>query len=306
MSYPDTPTLIERLVNFKPPNKEFGQHYLNDDEVLARAVELGNPTTGDIVLEIGSGPGSLTAHLLASGAKVVAIEVDPDSCTHLEEIFTDDLSSGALTLIQDDALEVKIPAEITHVIANIPYQISSPLIERLLKHHRSGRGLQVVVLLLQEEFAERLAMSEGPASFGPLGITTAFEWLVELDRIVHSHCFKPAPAIHSRLVRLSPLEEPHMLPNGITTPSVKFASMIVRECFTERRKKMRNRLNQTPRRIARAKGWYAKAYRAAAKAVIANEELLGLPTGWQEARPEQLSVMNWLVLASHIEAQKEA
>ena len=116
--------------------------------------------------------------------------------------------------------------------------------------------------------------------------------------------FKPAPAIRSRLVRLRPLEGQYQLPSGVRAPNLKLARMIVRECFSERRKKMRNRITQIPKRIARVKGWYAKSYRATAKFVLRQDELSGLPTGWPDARPEQLSVADWLVLTSHIESQK--
>ncbi len=305
MSYPDTASLIELLTAVKTPNKEFGQHYLKDDEILAATVELGDVGAGDVILEVGSGPGTLTAHLLNSGAKVVAVEIDAESCEHLKGVFAKDIESGDLTLVEGDALTIQFPAGITHVIANIPFQISSPLIDRLMKHHRSGRGLTSIVLLLQDEFATRLAMLEGSTSRGPLGITTAFEWEIEAERIVHSHAFTPAPAVHSRLVRLTPLIQGYEMPENVALPNLKLARMVVRECFSERRKKMRNRITVIPRRIARVKGWYAKAWRAAAKSVLRQETLAELPTGWFEARPEQLSTTDWLVLVSHIEANKE-
>ena len=305
MAMPNTNSLIDLLVSIRSPDKELGQHYLHDDSVLEKAVELGGVSKGDVVLEIGSGPGTLTAHILKTGAAVHAIEIDPESCSHLEHVFQTEINEGKLTLTHGDVLEVELPSQFTHVIANIPYQISSPLIEKLLNRHRSGRQIETIVLLLQDEFASRLAMLDGPASHGPLGITTAFEWEVYADQIVHSHSFKPAPKVNSRLVKMVPRENPHELPSNIQMPSLKLARMVVRECFQERRKKMRNRLTQIPKRIARAKGWYAKSYRAAAKSVIRQEDLCGLPTGWAEARPEQFGVVDWLILVSHLEAQKE-
>ena len=304
MTVQNTAALIEQLLSLKSPSKEFGQHYLHDDSVLSRAVELGNVGKGDVVLEIGSGPGTLTAHLLNNGVKVHAVEIDPESCTHLRQVFSQEIANGQLELFEGDALQIDWSSEITSIVANIPYQISSPLIERILNHHRSGRRLQTVVLLLQDEFASRLAMLDGPSNHGPLGITTAFEWEIEADQIVQSDAFTPAPSIRSRLVRLRPLEEAYQLPSGVATPNLKLARMIVRECFSERRKKMRNRITQIPKRIARVKGWYAKSYRAAAKSALRQEELPGLPTGWPDARPEQLSIEDWLVLTSHIESQK--
>ena len=178
MAMPNTNSLIDMLVSIRSPDKELGQHYLHDDEILEKAIELGAISEGDVVLEVGSGPGTLTAHLLRTGATVHAIEIDSESCLHLEHVFQTEINEGKLTLTHGDALEVEWPSQITHVIANIPYQISSPLIEKLLNRHRSGRHIEAIVLLLQDEFASRLAMMDGPGSHGPLPITTAFEWEV--------------------------------------------------------------------------------------------------------------------------------
>lgn len=302
VSFPKTRELVEGLKALRPPSKDLGQHYLIDEDSLECAIGLSLPTEEDHILEVGAGPGTLTAHLLASGAKVTAVELEPVACDYLRGIFVEEINSGQLNLVEGDALEVTLPGDLSAVCANIPYQISSPLIERLVKHHRSGRGLRLIVLLLQEEFAERLGMGAGPASRGPLGINTAFEWRVEMAEKVPSHHFSPAPAIHSRLVRMTPLDSIPSLPPEVPEVNLKLARMIVSTCFAERRKKMRNRLRQTPKRIARVKGWHAARYRNAVKALLKKPEKAGLPTGWVEARPENLNVEVWLCIAAWVGA----
>ena len=301
MEIPSSAGLIDRLVSLQKQDKKLGQHYLVNDDFIDEAISFADLSENDVVLEIGPGPGSLTAKLLETKAKVVAIELDEIACEHLRFNFSVPISNGQLTLIEGDVLQQKLPAELTSVVANIPYQISSPLIEQLVKHHRSGRGLNSITLLLQDEFATRLCMSEGPASRGPLGINSAFEWNIVRGSKVPPHAFSPAPKIHSRIVHLSPLLEAIKLEKSAPTANLKLARQIVSTCFLERRKMMRNRLQTTPKRISRVKGWYGKNYRAAAKKLLSQGETIGLPTGWQEARPEKLNVEMWLTIAAWME-----
>jgi 16S rRNA (adenine1518-N6/adenine1519-N6)-dimethyltransferase len=206
-----------------------------------------------------------------------------------------------MNLIEGDALRVRLPRDLSAVVANIPFQISSPLIDRLAQHQRQYSGINSIVLLLQEEFAARLCMSEGVSSRGSLGMTTAMEWNAELDIKVHSHAFKPAPKVHSRLVHLTPNNPISKMEEGIPRPEPRLARLVVSTAFKERRKKMRNRLRQAPKHISRVKGWHASGYREAAKALLEKPDRMGLPLGWQEARPEQLDLQTWLTVAGWLQ-----
>ena len=293
MSSQTTSELVDSLLALRQADKDLGQHFLLDDSVLDRAVELGNLGPNDHVLEVGPGSGSLTAKLLESGAKVTAVEFDEIAFEHLQNVF----SHENLNLVNADALKFKIPLDLTAVVANIPYQISSPLLDKLAQHQRQYSNIHTMVLLLQEEFAIRLSMSEGQSSRGSLGMVTAMEWKTEMDLKVSPHAFKPQPKIQSRLVRLTPDNPINRMENGIPKPNPRLARLIVSTSFEERRKKMRNRLLQSPQRIARVKGWHSSGYRATAKKLLLKPEKEGLPLGWEEARPEQLDLEAWLAIA---------
>lgn len=128
--------LVDALRALQPPKKALGQHFLVLDEVLEATVAWAEVDSDDHVLEVGPGPGVLTEALLATGCAVTAIELDEGACEHLKRAFSEALTSGQLTLLEGDALTVKWPNGITKVVANIPYQISSPLIDRITKAHR--------------------------------------------------------------------------------------------------------------------------------------------------------------------------
>ncbi len=293
----ETKELVESLLLRRSADKELGQHFLIEESILDRAIELAQLSAEDHVLEIGPGPGVLTQRLLATGAKVTAIEIDPVACEHLREC----MKHENLTLVEGDALKAKLPLDLSAVVANIPYQISSPLIERLSQHQRQYFGLQRIIMLLQEEFAIRLSMNAGIASRGSLGMTVAMEWTTQMDLKVGPQAFKPQPKIHSRLVKLVPNDPFKEMENGIPKPDKRLARLIVSTAFGERRKKMKNRLLQAPKRIARVKGWHASGYRTAAKKLIASPQKKGLPLGWLDARPEQLDLHFWLALAGWLQ-----
>ena len=120
--------LVERLRAYQPPNTDLGQHFLIDDTMLERMVSIAEVNQGDHVLEIGPGPGTLTQHLLKAGANVTAIEIDDAPVLHLDEAFREEQNTKQLILHHDDALNASWPSNITKVVANIPYQISSNLL----------------------------------------------------------------------------------------------------------------------------------------------------------------------------------
>ena len=297
MTLRETTWLVDSLLSRSSASKELGQHFLIDDSILDRAVELADLNENDHVLEIGPGPGTLTQKILASGAKVTAIELDPVACEHLRE----NLQHENLHLIEGDALQEKFPLDLTAVVANIPYQISSPLIDRLAQHQRQYSNFHCLVMLLQEEFAVRLCMSEGISSRGSLGMTTAMEWEAEMDLKVPPNAFVPQPKVHSRLVSLKPHDAIEDMEEGIPKPDGRLPRLLVGTAFLERRKKMRNRIKHTPKRIARVKGWHTSGYREVARKLIEEPDKDGLPLGWLDARPEQLDLEFWLALAGWME-----
>ena len=268
--------LIDRLRMRKDNVKALGQHFLNNEEILDETMRLADISSEDHVIEIGPGPGVLTERLLESGCALTSIEIDTEVCEFLRDNFP------TLDLIEGDALQVNWP-KANKVVANIPYQISSPLIDIITRNH----SIEYVVLLVQEEFAERLVV-EWESDRGSLGMCTMLDWDCTFEMRVGPHCFTPSPQVHSRLVTMRRKDSP---------ANSKLAKLLIRQGFAERRKKLRNTLSKAPKRIARVSGWHAKAYRDAMQSI--DWDLL-------EERPEDLDIEDWLDLARLLEDARQA
>jgi 16S rRNA (adenine1518-N6/adenine1519-N6)-dimethyltransferase len=269
--------LVTRLQARQPNDKNLGQHFLIEEAHLEAIVGLAGDLEGRIVLEIGPGPGTLTEHLLHSGATVHAIEIDSVAVEHLREAFAEAIASQALVLHEGDALSTPWPDRIDAVVSNIPYQISSPLIDVLEKHRRRHSAPDVVVLLVQEEFAERLTLAT-PADRGSLGVCTALGWSSTMDRRVPPGSFRPPPAVMSRVCVLRPVD----LPDGVDHRLVR---QTVHAAFHHRRRKLRTSLQRPPRRLSRLPGWHATRWKHAV-ASLGDDAVLDL-------RPEDLTVEEW-------------
>ena len=268
--------LIDRLRMRKDNVKALGQHFLNNEEILDETMRLAEVSQQDHVIEIGPGPGVLTERLLDTGCKLTSIEIDPDVCEFLRDNFPN------LELVEGDALEVKWP-KANKVVANIPYQISSPLVDVITRTN----SIDYVVILVQEEFAERLVV-EWESDRGSLGMCTMLDWDCTFEMRVGPHCFTPSPQVHSRLVTMRRKESP---------ANSKLAKLLIRQAFAQRRKKLRNTLSKAPKRIARVSGWHAKIYR---------EAIQSLDWDLFEERPEDLEIEDWLELARLLEDAREA
>jgi ribosomal RNA small subunit methyltransferase A len=296
--------LVDLLLDRQWADKDLGQHFLVNEKVLTGAVQLSGADQHSHVLEVGPGPGTLTHFLLLTGARVTAIEIDEIAVEHLHRVHAEAIDSGQLNLIEGDALKMQWPQDLTHVVSNPPFQISSPLIAKIdsWQGNAKRRGiepLKSVVLLLQEEFASRLAMEFGFASRGPLGINTALNWLVSLEMKVSSQSFTPQPEVNSRLVVMTPHDLCAEIGVDVETRLVK---RMVDHAFAERRKKLRNRLKGTPRKIERVPNWDRKRWSAAVKLLLSDAENDALEDGWQDLRPEELEIEEWLLLAQRLES----
>ena len=283
----DVRLLVDLLRDRITPNRHLGQHFLLDEAVIERAVEIasGNKPINQQshVLEIGPGPGSLTLELLRTGARVTAIELDEEAISHLNRVF--DTGEGRLQVIYGDALEIEWPQDITHIVSNLPYQISSPILEKIQRFQLNNQ-LQGIALLVQEEFAEKMAMSKGHASRGPLGHSLWLDFVVELDLKVPPHSFSPSPRVHSRLTNLIPIDR-----DSTASIDSRLYRMVISESFSNRRKKLRTTLKKPPNRLNRISGWHRSRW-ITAIASIPNETL--------DLRPENLSSEDWVKLISQI------
>ena len=269
--------LVARLQARQPNDRGLGQHFLIDETHLEAIATMAGDLDGRTVLEIGPGPGTLTEHLLRAGAEVHAIEIDAVAVDHLRTTFAEEIERQTLVLTEGDALTVTWPNAIDAVVSNIPYQISSPLIDALEKHRQHHGAPEVVVLLVQEEFAERLTLAT-PADRGSLGICTALGWASTMERRVPPGAFRPPPAVMSRVCVLRPVDHPAQVDHRLVRQTVHAA-------FHHRRRKLRTSLRRPPRRLSRLSGWHAARWKAAL-ASMEDDPVLNL-------RPEDLSVEAW-------------
>ena len=295
----DTRLLVDLLRDHSDPRKSLGQHYLVDDQVIDRTMEIPaefyeQPSRDSHILEVGPGPGSLTLALLRSHAKVTAIEIDEESVAHLERVFG---SREKPLLIQEgDAVKENWPAGITHVISNLPYQISSPIIERITRYNESD-GIKLAIILVQEEFAHRMAMSTRPYDIGPLGLSLWLDFDVFLDRKVSPSSFSPAPRVNSRLVVMKPVNREEA--NGIDK---RLFRMITKHCFANRRRKLRTLLSKPPSRISRINGWHRDRWEKASSEILSTDSTR-LASDWADMRPENLDPLDWLTIVSELSSK---
>ena len=295
----DTRLLVDLLRDHRDPRKSLGQHYLVDDQVIDRTMEITDefyeqPSRDSHILEVGPGPGSLTLALLRSHAKVTAIEIDEESVAHLERVFG---SRKKPLLIQlGDAVKENWPAGITHVISNLPYQISSPIVERITRYNESD-GIKLAIILVQEEFAHRMAMSTPPYDIGPLGLSLWLDFDVFLDRKVSPSSFSPAPRVNSRLVVMKPVDREEA--SGIDK---RLFRMVTKHCFANRRRKLRTLLSRPPSRISRINGWHRDRWEKASSEILSTDSTR-LAGDWANMRPENLDPLDWLTIVSELSSK---
>jgi len=292
----DTRLLVDLLRDRANPRKSLGQHYLIDEEVIERTITLtrdfSSPLSTDShVLEVGPGPGSLTLELLRSNSNVTAIEIDEGSVEHLVRVFAGRQCS--LEIEEADAVSVRWPKGITHVISNLPYQISSPIVDRITKYH-SSTPIELSILLVQEEFAHKMAMFSAPYDIGPLGLNLWLDFDVSLDRRVTPSSFIPAPRVQSRLVVLKPVIRPE-----VEGTNKQMFRIITRHCFSNRRRKMRTLLSKPPSRISRVSGWHRDRWINSISKLLSSITP-DLKDGWADQRPENLEPIDWISLVNAV------
>jgi 16S rRNA (adenine1518-N6/adenine1519-N6)-dimethyltransferase len=213
--------------------RRFGQHFLHDPAVLQRIARSVNPGPGQRLLEIGPGTGALTAQLLGLVSHLDAIEIDRDLAAGLRARWPDQL-----TLHEADALDfdyaslARARGGALRVVGNLPYNISTPLLFRLLEQVDHIVDLHV---MLQKEVIERMAAAPGSKDYGRLTVMLAPRLQIEKLFDVGPGAFSPPPRVWSAVARLQVLPRPrfHLPP--------AFAA-VVSAAFAQRRKTLRNSL----------------------------------------------------------------
>ncbi|MFN6344377.1 MAG: 16S rRNA (adenine(1518)-N(6)/adenine(1519)-N(6))-dimethyltransferase RsmA [Cyanobium sp.] len=217
--------------------KRFGQHWLMDQAVLDRIVAAAEIEPGESLLEIGPGRGALTERLLASPASgVAAVELDRDLLQGLQQRFA---AEPRFALVAGDALEVPLPPA-DKVVANIPYNITGPLLERLVG--RLDRPVSPpyrrLVLLVQQEVGERIRCAPGSSAYSALSVRMQLLGACRAVCPVPPRCFQPPPKVHSEVIAIDPLPEQRRLEPALA----RRVEQLLRRCFAARRKMLRNTL----------------------------------------------------------------
>jgi 16S rRNA (adenine1518-N6/adenine1519-N6)-dimethyltransferase len=222
--------------------KRFGQNFLRDPHVIDNIINVINPCSGELLVEIGPGLGALTEHLIAHLDNLQAIELDRDLITALAIRFG---ATQKLTVHEADALKFdfhqllndEMPNRKLRIVGNLPYNISTPLIFHLLNHLEVIEDMH---FMLQKEVVDRLGAGPGKSSYGRLSIMIQYYCQVEPLFVVAPHAFDPSPKVDSAIVRLTPYAQ-----KPFQTKSPQLMKTLVTSAFNQRRKTIRNALKKT-------------------------------------------------------------
>ncbi|NER34689.1 MAG: 16S rRNA (adenine(1518)-N(6)/adenine(1519)-N(6))-dimethyltransferase RsmA [Oscillatoria sp. SIO1A7] len=234
--------------------KRFAQHWLSNDKIIADIIEAAELSHDSLqseaiansrVLEIGPGTGILTRQLLPKAQSVVAVEIDRDLCKKLVkklgQIENFLLLQGDILSLDLDSLLARAPAifqQPNKVVANIPYNITGPILEKLLGKISMPAAVpyDLIVLMVQKEVGDRLYASPGSRAFGALSVRVQYLASCELICDVPANCFYPKPKVDSAVVRLRPrpIERPADDPRKL--------EQLVKLGFSSKRKMLHNNL----------------------------------------------------------------
>ncbi|NER79629.1 MAG: 16S rRNA (adenine(1518)-N(6)/adenine(1519)-N(6))-dimethyltransferase RsmA [Leptolyngbya sp. SIO1D8] len=263
------------------PRKRLGQHWLRNEAILGKIVEAAQLSNLDCILEIGPGTGILTQKLLAQAGMVIAVELDQNLCHQLRHQFS---SADNFLLISGDILQLDLAQQLlSHphvqlpqkVVANIPYYITGPILEKLLGTivEPNPTPFESIVLLVQQEIAERLSANPGSKIFGALSVKVQYLADCEIICAVPPKAFHPPPKVSSAVVRLRPRQFHPVAQDP------KQLQKLIKLGFANKRKMLRNNL----------------------ASVIERSQLLTMLDDLgilENVRAEDLSVAHWVALSN--------
>ena len=263
------------------PKRFLGQNFLVDGNIVRKSLELAAIAPGDTVVEVGPGLGTLTNALLEAGTDLWAVEKDRNLHAHLEATLGNPAVrpefSGRFHLLEGDAVEsplAALPEGLARaavgfkIVANLPYAIATPWLDAVL----SGALPARMVLMLQQEAAQRYAALPGTKSFGAISVFLQAAYEVAPGHKVGPGCFHPRPDVDSYLINLVRRPAPFVFPAPV--------KVIVRACFQQRRKQIGALLRT-----------HAPAYAEAARELLRSAGLS------EQVRPEAIPVSWWIAFA---------
>ena len=265
------------------PKRFLGQNFLVDGNIVRKSLELAGVNVGDTVIEIGPGLGTLTSALLETGATVWAVEKDRTLHAHLSEtllpqyperfhLLEGDAVEHPLAGLADSASFKAVPPDTViapvpfKVVANLPYAIATPWLDGVL----SGPLPERMVLMLQQEAAQRYTAQPGSKAFGAISIFLQSAYTVAPGHKVEPGCFFPRPDIDSYLLHLVRRPDPYIFSGEV--------KMLIRACFQQRRKQIGGLLRD--RLPDRGSAWLAYLERSGISAQTRPE---AIPTEYWQA-----------------------
>ncbi|MGH7462828.1 MAG: 16S rRNA (adenine(1518)-N(6)/adenine(1519)-N(6))-dimethyltransferase RsmA, partial [Longimicrobiales bacterium] len=261
--------------------KSLGQNFLTDPNIQRKIVAALDPQPQDTVVEIGPGLGALTEHLLGNVERLIAIELDDRLAHRLQQLHG---QRSDFNLLHEDALQVdlsalQLPAHFK-VVGNIPYNITTPLLFKLLE--RCARPA-VLIVMVQKEVAQRISAPPGNKEYGALSV--GIQSIARVERLfnVGAGSFRPVPGVDSTVLRITPF-----LPPPATDQEESDLRSLTRTLFGQRRKQIQSILRNAP------------GYLLSAAEVEALTREIGVEP---KTRPEQLSTTQFANLARALRAR---
>ncbi|MEA3388908.1 16S rRNA (adenine(1518)-N(6)/adenine(1519)-N(6))-dimethyltransferase RsmA [Sphingobium sp. CCH11-B1] len=222
-------------------SKALGQNFLLDEQLLDRIAAIPGPLEGQPAFEVGPGPGGLTRAILRAGARLVAVERDDRCLPALAEV--QDAFPGQLRVIAGDAMQVDARAEAgdgAHIIANLPYNVGTPLLVGWLSADWSPLPWwNSLTLMFQMEVAERIVAKPGTDHYGRLAVLSQWRSDARIAMKVHRSAFTPPPKVMSAVVHLTPKSAPE----GV---ALRHLERLTAAAFGQRRKMLRQSLKGLP------------------------------------------------------------
>ncbi len=222
------------------PKKKLGQHFLVDPDILDKVISAAQVSREDVILEVGPGLGDMTVALARQVEKVIAIEIDErfiailkqksESYRNIEVIRSYVLKIDYKRLLGRETIPIK-------VVANLPYQITTPLLFRFIE---SKEAFSSLTLMIQKEVAERMTASPGRKEYGPLSIFVQMFSDVSIRFTIKPSAFFPPPKVDSALVHMTWKEQPMIDPE-----EQEWFKKVVRACFGYRRKTVINSIKHS-------------------------------------------------------------
>lgn len=266
-----------------PPLRRFGQNFLIDPNIKRKILSAALVNKQDSVLEIGPGQGALTFDIAGSAGKVFAVEVDRGLCASLSERAKE---NGNIEVICKDILSFGLRSFLSKrgvpkvkVISNLPYYITTPVLEYLFKQTAL---IDDIFLTVQKEAALRMTALPGKGDYGSLSCFVQYYCRPEILFKIPAGCFRPTPKVDSVFIRLEPIPNPKKY-RKVSSEKALFG--LIRTAFGQRRKKLRSSLGR----------------------LLSNKQISSLEfSGFLEKRPEEIALEEFVLLSNKIVEEEES